>query len=182
MGRTTARTAEFVAYVDARRGYLRRTAYLICGDWHAADDLVQTALAKLYAAWPRIHTRGAEDAYVRQTIVRAHLDERRRLWRREHPGLEGFDAAAREGVSVEDRDALLAALRRLPARQRATVVLRYWCELSVEETARDLGCTTGTVKSQTARALAQLRALLTDDEEMNGDRGPVAEPVRNADA
>lgn len=181
MGRRTARAADFAAYVDARRGYLRRTAYLVCGDWHAADDLVQTALTKLYVAWPRIHNEGAEDAYVRQTIVRAHLDEKRRPWRREHPGLEGFDAAARQGLSVEDRDALFAALRRLPFRQRATVVLRYWCELSVEETARDLGCTTGTVKSQTARALTQLRELLTDDEEITDDREPAAETLRNPD-
>lgn len=182
MGRRTARRTEFAAYVDARRGYLRRTAYLVCGDWHTADDLVQTALTKLYVAWPRIHTAGAEDAYVRQTIVRAYLDEKRRPWRREHAGLEGFDAAAHEGLSVEDRDALLTALRRLPSRQRATIVLRYWCELSVEETARDLGCTTGTVKSQTARALAQLREILADDEEITDVRERATEPVRSDDA
>lgn len=177
MRKGNARDGEFVSYVDARRNYLRRTAYLMCGDWHAADDLVQTALIKLYVAWPRIHTEGAEDAYARQIIVRTHLDERRRPWRREYPGLEGFDAAAPDGVSVEDRDALHTALRRLPSRQRATVVLRYWCGLSVEETARDLGCSPGTVKSQTARALAHLRTTLTDDEEMDDDRGPATAPA-----
>ncbi|RIQ18409.1 SigE family RNA polymerase sigma factor [Jiangella rhizosphaerae] len=159
-----ARADEFVAYVDARRPYLRRVAYLVCGDWHAAEDLVQTALIKLYAAWPRIHTDGAEDAYVRRIIVRAHLDETRRPWRRERLGLDGVDAAAPEALSLEDSDALVTALKGLPERQRATVVLRYWCGLSVEETADDLGCTTGTVKSQTARAMAGLRtALSTDD-------------------
>lgn len=164
MAKRRARTDEFVAYVDARRGYLRRVAYLVCGDWHAAEDLVQTALVKLYGAWPRIHIDGAEDAYVRRIIVRAHLDERRRPWRREKAGLDGFDRAAPEAVSLEDSDALLTAMKALPERQRATVVLRYWCELSVEETAQDLGCSTGTVKSQTARAVASLRKALSADE------------------
>lgn len=178
-GRDT-RAAEFADYVDARRGYLRRTAYLMCGDWHTADDLVQTALIKLYVAWPRIHTDGAEDAYARKTIVRAHLDERRRPWRRERPGLLELDAAAPTGVPVEDRDALVAALRQLPYRQRATIVLRYWCGLSVEETARDLGCAPGTVKSQTARGLIHLRQLLTHDEEPSDDRESATPPVPNA--
>lgn len=175
------RAAQFVAYVDARRGYLRRMAYLICGDWHAADDLVQTALIKLYAAWPRIRTQGTEDAYVRRTIVRAHLDEKRRPWRREHPGLDGYDAAAPGDVSVEDRAALLSALRRLSARQRATVVLRYWCDLSVEETARELDCPPGTVKSHTARALAHLRVTLNNDEEMDDERARATTPARRTD-
>lgn len=156
--------ADFATYVAARRTYLRRVAYLVCGDWHAAEDLVQTALAKLYVSWPRIHDERAEDAYARRIIVRSHLDELRRPWRRETAGLEGFDAAAPQGLSLEDSDALLTALKRLPTKQRATVVLRYWCDLSVEETARDLGCTAGTVKSNTARAIASLRAaLLLDD-------------------
>ncbi|SDU72386.1 RNA polymerase sigma-70 factor, sigma-E family [Jiangella alkaliphila] len=159
-----------MTYVDARRSYLRRVAYLVCGDWHAAEDLVQTALIKLYAAWPRIHTDGAEDAYVRRIIVRAHLDEERRPWRRERIGLDGIDAAAPESLSLEDSDALVTALKALPQRQRATVVLRYWCGLSVEETADDLGCTTGTVKSQTARAMAGLRASLSTDDVTTTER------------
>ncbi|PSL02140.1 RNA polymerase sigma-70 factor (sigma-E family) [Haloactinopolyspora alba] len=164
MGTRQARSDEFTAYVDARRGHLRRVAYLVCGDWHTAEDLVQTALVKLYAAWPRIHTAGAEDAYVRRIIVRAHLDEKRRPWRRERVGLDGVDQAAPEALSLEDNDALLAALKTLPHRQRATVVLRYWCGLSVEETAEDLGCSTGTVKSQTARAMSALRAALSPED------------------
>jgi RNA polymerase sigma-70 factor (sigma-E family) len=156
--------ADFATYVAARRTYLRRVAYLVCGDWHTAEDLVQTALAKLYVAGPRINGEGTEDAYARRTIVRSHVDELRRPWRRETFGLEGFDAAAPQGLPFEDSDALLTALKRLPNRQRATVVLRYWCDLSVEETAHDLGCTAGTVKSNTARAIASLRAaLLLDD-------------------
>ena len=153
-----------MAYVDARRGHLRRVAYLVCGDWHTAEDLLQTALAKLYVAWPRITSEGAEDAYVRRIIVRAHLDEKRRPWRREQVGLDGFDAAAPEPPSIEDADALMTALKTLPERQRATVVLRYWCGLSVDETARDLDCSAGTVKSQTARAMANLRTALSFDD------------------
>lgn len=156
------RADEFVAYVDGRREYLRRTAYLVCGDWHSADDLVQTALVKLYIAWPKIHRQGAEDAYARRIIVRSYLDEKRRPWRRESVGLNGFDLAAPDTTRVEDRDVLLEALAHLPTRQRATVVLRFWCDLTIEETAQELGCTTGTVKSQTARALQKLRATLSD--------------------
>ncbi|HEX5994207.1 MAG TPA: sigma-70 family RNA polymerase sigma factor, partial [Jiangellales bacterium] len=134
------RADEFVTFVAARRRYLRRTAYLVCGDWHLADDLVQTALVKLYAAWPRIRREGAEEAYARRTIVRVYLDERRRPWRRERIGLDGVDPVQRAGLSYEDSDALIAALRALPARQRATIVLRYWCGLSVDEAAAELGC------------------------------------------
>lgn len=170
--RRQARADGFVAYVDARRSYLRRVAYLVCGDWHAAEDLVQTALIKLYAAWPRIHTDGAEDAYVRRIIVRAHLDERRRPWRRERIGLDGVDAVEPESLSFEDNDALLTALKGLPQGQRTTVVLRYWVGLSVEETADDLGCSTGTVKSQTSRAMAGLRSSLSTDDVTTTERRP----------
>ena len=155
---------DFVTYASLRRRYLRRMAYLMCGDWHLADDLVQTALTKLYVAWPRIHTDGAHDAYARRIIVRAHLDETRRPWRREHVGLDGFDQAAAVGVSIEDGDALLTALKTLPDRQRATIVLRFWCGLSVEEAAIEMGCSQGTVKSQTSRAIASLRNTLSVDD------------------
>jgi RNA polymerase sigma-70 factor (sigma-E family) len=161
VGGDEARTDEFVAYVSARRAYLRRTAYLVCGDWHLAEDLVQTALVKLYRAWPRIHKDGAEDAYARRVVVRAFLDEQRRPWRHESAGLAGIEVAAPTSLSFEDSEALLGALKALPERQRATIVLRFWCGLSVRETAADLGCSTGTVKSQTARAVQSLRTLLS---------------------
>lgn len=164
MWTNNGRADEFVTFVAARRRYLRRTAYLVCGDWHLADDLVQTALVKLYAAWPRIRREGAEEAYARRTIVRVYLDERRRPWRRERIGLDGVDPVQRAGLSYEDSDALIAALRALPVRQRATIVLRYWCGLSVDEAAAELGCSAGTVKSQTARAMASLRGLLSSDD------------------
>jgi RNA polymerase sigma-70 factor (sigma-E family) len=160
MARGPDREAEFTAYVAARRPHLRRTAFLICGDWHAAEDLVQTALAKLYVAWPRLRSDVSPEAYVRRTLVRAHIDETRRPWRREAATADAPDQAAEQGVTVEDHDALLRALAALPTGQRHAVVLRHWLGLSVDETADDLGCSVGTVKSQTARAVTRLREAL----------------------
>ena len=155
------RDATFSEFVLARQTHLRRIAYAICGDWHRADDILQTALVKLYAAWPRVQRNGREEAYVRQIIVRANVDEHRRPWRRERPGLDGFDGAAREPLPVEDRSALFEALQQLPPMQRRTVVLRHWLGLSVEETATELGISTGTVKSHSSRALERLQEVLS---------------------
>lgn len=157
----SGRDAEFTAFVAARRAHLRRTAYLLCGDWHQAEDLVQTAMVKLYVVWPRVRKDGSADAYARKILVRAHVDETRRPWRRERSASHLADSAAPGTLGVEDRDALLAALAELPAGQRSAVVLRHWLGLSVEEAA-DMGCSTGTVKSQTARAVSRLREALTD--------------------
>ncbi len=161
MGSTSEREAEFTAYVAARRAHLRRTAFLLCGDWHAAEDLVQITLAKLYAAWPRLRDASPE-GYARQTLVRVHIDETRRPWRRETSALYLPERAADERLSVEDRESLLTALAGLPSGQRRAVVLRYWLGLSVEETAQDLRCSIGTVKSQTSRAVARLREALEE--------------------
>jgi RNA polymerase sigma-70 factor (sigma-E family) len=138
-------------------------AYALCGDWHTAEDIVQTALARLYVAWPRVRQAAAEDAYVRQTILRASIDETRRPWRRERAGLDGFDHPAAPGVDPGDRRDLVAALQRLPEMQRRTVVLRHWLGLSVAETARDLRISEGTVKSHTSRALERLHTLMTEE-------------------
>lgn len=158
------RRAEFTAFVVARRRHLRHIAYGLCGDWDAADDLVQTALAKLYVAWPRVHRRGAEEAYARQILVRAAIDESRRPWRRESPGLDGFDHPARTGSDAGDRQDLIAALGCLPMMQRKTVLLRHWLGLSVTETAVELGISEGTVKSHTSRALERLHDLMSTEE------------------
>ncbi|MGC4756751.1 SigE family RNA polymerase sigma factor [Micromonospora trifolii] len=151
-------------YVGARLEPLRRTAYLLCGDWHTADDLVSTALVKLLRHWPRVSVMDNPDAYVRRTLLRVWLDERRRPWRREAAWAEVPDhpvaAVATEGAA--DRLTILALLAELPPRRRAVLVLRYFCDLSVEETARELGCTAGTVKSQSARAIEALRGRLVD--------------------
>jgi RNA polymerase sigma-70 factor (sigma-E family) len=159
-GGTDERDAAYVEYVAARQTHLRRIAYAICGDWHRADDVLQTALTKLYLAWPRLRDDTSPDAYVRRIIVRADIDERRRPWRRERPGLAGHDAAARPGLPVEERSALFEALQALPPMQRRTVVLRYWLGLSVQETARELGISEGTVKSHASRGLASLQRVL----------------------
>jgi RNA polymerase sigma-70 factor (sigma-E family) len=154
--------AAFRAFAHSSRSGLRRTAYLMCGDWHQADDLVQTALTKLYVAWRRVRNHEAPDAYVRQILTRCFLDDRRRPWRRESPVDAIDDRALPDGRSEESVLDLRSALAELPARQRATVVLRFWADASVTETALALGCSEGTVKSQTARAITTLRSLLAD--------------------
>lgn len=160
--RRSDREAAYTQFVSARQAHLRRVAYAVCGDWHQADDLLQTALVKLYVAWPRIRRDGGEEAYVRQIIVRANVDELRRPWRRERAGLEGEDRPAPAGLPPEERSALFEALHGLPVMQRKVVVLRHWLGLSVEETARELGISTGTVKSHSSRGLEKLRGVLAE--------------------
>lgn len=154
--------AEFSVYVAARRDAVRRTAYLLCGDWHQADDLAQTAFVKLHGAWGRIRDRGALDAYVRSTLVRATVDESRRPWRREKAVDAVPDVPALSDIAstVTDREIVRAALACVPPRQRAVLVMRYFEGLDVAETASALKCSQGTVKSQTARGLAALKAAL----------------------
>ena len=153
--------ASYVEFVTARRDHLRRVAYALCGDWHRADDLVQTALVKLYVAWPRIHRDGREEAYVRTIIVRANIDEHRRPWHREQPGLPERDVPAREPLPTEERSALFDALQALPLMQRKVVVLRHWLGLSVAETAQELRISQGTVKSHSSRGLEKLHEALS---------------------
>ncbi|WNV86414.1 SigE family RNA polymerase sigma factor [Umezawaea sp. Da 62-37] len=150
--------AEYRDYVTARMDVLRRTAYLLCRDWHLADDLVSITITKLYRHWLRAKGMDHLDAYVRRVLFRTWLDEKERPWRREEPAGEMPDVASAAAAGIEDRDGLLDLLAALPPRQRASVVLRMYCDLSVESTAEILGCSTGTVKSHTARGLAVLRA------------------------
>jgi RNA polymerase sigma-70 factor (sigma-E family) len=154
--------SEFTEYVAGRSAALGRTAHLLCGDWHKAEDLVQSVLVRLYAVWPRLRDRNAIDAYVRKMLVRAYLNERRRPWRREQPTDEAPEVEASDGFGgVESRMVLLGALAALPPRQRAVVVLRYWEDYSLEDAAVALGVSVGTVKSQAARGLTALRERLT---------------------
>jgi len=155
--------AAFRSFAAMRRPSLRRTAFLLCGDWHQADDLVQAALVKLYVAWPRLRDSELPDAYTHRILVRCYLDERRRPWRRESP-VETLDDDAAMTRPTDDLLDLRAALARLPRRQRATLLLRYWLDASVAQTADALDCSEGTVKSQTARALTTLRGLLDDQQ------------------
>lgn len=155
------RDEEFTAYVAARTRLLRRSAYLLCGDWHRAEDLTQSALTKVYLAWPKVRRADNVDGYVRTVLVRTYLDEERRRWRRERPTGESLDGIGPDpAVAADQRLDLLAALATLPPKQRAAVVLRCWEDLPIAEVARALDCGEGTVKSQTSRGLAALRALL----------------------
>jgi len=156
---SSADEGAFRAFAFTRRPYLRRTAFLLCGDWHQADDLVQTALVKLYVAWPRIRANAAPDAYAQRTLMRCFLDDRRRPWRRESP-VEDIGLGAAAVRAEDDLLDLGSALAHLPRRQRATLLARFWLDLSVAQTAEALDCSEGTVKSQTARALTTLRELL----------------------
>ncbi|MFC5265873.1 SigE family RNA polymerase sigma factor [Kribbella qitaiheensis] len=156
----------FREFVSSRRPALLRTAYLLCGDWHRAEDVVSTAIVKLYVAWRRVACADNPDAYARQVVVRTWLDEARRPWRRELPvemlpdrPLDHTDTAADATVRRADLRLLLA---KMPARQRAVLVLRFYDDLSVERTAEILGCTRGAVMTLTSRALETIRGLLPD--------------------
>jgi RNA polymerase sigma-70 factor (sigma-E family) len=157
-----AHDADYVEFVEARQGVLRRIAYAVCRDDARAEDVLQEALVKLYLAWPRVNGTGREEAYARRIIVNADLDQRRRPWHRRRSGVqvELLDTPARDGATTEDRLELVAEMRRLPAMQRRTVVLRYWLGFSVEDTARELSISEGTVKSHASRGLATLRARM----------------------
>jgi RNA polymerase sigma-70 factor (sigma-E family) len=146
---------------------LRRSAYLLCGDWHLAEDLVQAALIKVHRAWPRVVRTDRPVSYARKTLLRCWLDERRRPWRRAErraePVPDGVDQHADPAGAAERDDLrgeLFRALSAIPPRQRAVLVLRFFESLSVAETAEALGCSEGTVKSQTARGLAAMKAAL----------------------
>jgi len=148
-------------YVAANLDRLRRTAYLLCGDWHLADDLTSTVLVKLLRHWKRASEMEHLDAYTRRMLMSAWLDERRRPWRRESFTDRLPDRPA-AGADTDQRLDVISLLARLPPRRRAVLVLRYFCDLSVEETAQALGCSEGTVKSHAARALESLRAGLKE--------------------
>ena len=155
----------YVEFVTVRQGALRRIAYAVCRDDARAEDVLQEALVKLYLAWPRVQGTGREEAYARKIIVNADLDQRRRPWHRRRSAvpLELLDRPARTGAAPEEQMELVAELRRLPPMQRRTIVLRHWLGCSVEETARELGISEGTVKSHSSRGLATLRARLGDE-------------------
>ena len=156
------RDSEFVAFVEEAGAALRRTAFLVSGDRHRAEDVVQDVLYKLYLAWPRVQRVGNPVAYARRMVVNQAYDGRRRPWRREVMIADVPDRAVADDFTAghADRDEVLDALRSLGPRQRACVVLRYYEDLSVEQTAELLGCSEGTVKSQAARGLDTLRRAI----------------------
>ena len=154
---------DYVEYVSARVPALRKLAFTLTGDGHRADDLVQQTITTLYVKWSRARKAENLDGYVRTMLVRSFVDERRLAWAkvrlfREAPEPPPFEPDG----AVEDREVLRAALKRVPRRQRAVLVLRFFYDLPVEEVATILGCTGGTVKSNTSRGLATLRTLLDE--------------------
>jgi RNA polymerase sigma-70 factor (sigma-E family) len=145
--------AEFDAFVAATSPRLVRTAYLLVHDRQLAEDLLQTALTKAWFAWRRIE--GNPEPYVRRVMVTTAVSWWRRRWTREMPS-DRLPERAGPGSEAPDQD-MWQALGRLPARQRAVVVLRFYEDLTEADTAELLGCSVGTVKSQCSKALAKLR-------------------------
>ena len=177
--------AAYTEYVTAKTPWLRWVAFLLCQDWHRADDLLQTTAAKLYATWPRASRVENLDGYTRKILINTFLAEQRSLWWKRvlvHGDGETPDAP----VAQPDVDAALdlrAALLTLTAKQRTVLVLRYYDDLSVAETADTLRCSTGNVKKQTSVALAALRKALgvaasaePDDSADSADSAEPADP------
>jgi RNA polymerase sigma-70 factor (sigma-E family) len=161
----SSRSEEFREFVRDRASPLHQSAYLLCGDWHIAHDIVQETLVKAYQRWRRVQQADSPDAYVRGIL----LNEVRDRWRRREKAVSVARFTAEPAVpdatdDIARRDGLLQALLELPLQQRATVVLRYLEDMTQGETAELLGCSEGTVKSQSSRALTTLRKFLTRTE------------------
>ncbi|TAM91934.1 MAG: SigE family RNA polymerase sigma factor [Jatrophihabitans sp.] len=147
--------AAFSTFVRANGATLLHAARLLTGDHHRAEDLVQAALTKLYLRWGRVD---APLAYTRRVLVTTHLDASRRRWGGERPSEVIPETAVDDGSGrADDRDELRRLLRDLEPRERAVIVLRYYCDLSEQDTATTLRIPLGTVKSTGSRALAKLR-------------------------
>ena len=152
---------DYVEYVTARLPHLKRAAYLLCGDSARADDIVQATVTKLYVHWRRASAAENLDGYVHRMLVRQFLDERSMKWSRvvltDAPPDRATDPAPDR---VEDADAVRSLLRRLPPGQRAVLVLRFLCDMSIDDTAMVLRCSAGSVKAQTSRGLESLREFM----------------------
>jgi len=157
----------FDAFVVARMGALLSYAHLLTGNRHAAEDVVQSALARTAVAWAGVRDKDNPEGYVRQAVVNEYLNTRRarRFFERPSADLPEEVATDNAFADADERDAMWAALRRLPPGQRAVVVLRYYEDLSELEIARVLGIAPGTVKSQAAKAMAHLREQFADRED-----------------
>lgn len=159
------RNEEFQSFVVGRWPRLMRTAFLLTGEQHAAEDLVQSTLEQVYVAWRRVGAADDPEAYVRRVMINAHARRHRRRLReflapKDDSGLVRERADTGDRIAqADDRGALLTALAQLPPRQRAAVVLRYWEDLTETQAAEAMGCSVGTVKSNTAKGIAKLRAI-----------------------
>jgi RNA polymerase sigma-70 factor (sigma-E family) len=150
----------------ASQGHLRRSAYLLCGDWHFAEDLVQIAFDRIYRHWNRVRAADNPGAYARQIVYRCFLDSKKKQL--DTVPLEYLPERASPAEPTETRLAVLDALKQLPPRTRAVVVLRYWEDLSVEQTAGILNISQGSVKSMASRGLGLLREPLSGFAETSG--------------
>ncbi|WP_243709540.1 SigE family RNA polymerase sigma factor [Micromonospora sp. 15K316] len=170
---------EFREFVAARSAALLRTAYLLAGDWATAEDLLQTALTKTYLAWRRLGGIEAVEPYARRVLVNTSTSWWRRRWHGERPTEVLPEQAGADEIQRQlDRDLLWRHLRALPNRQRAVLVLRFYEDMSEAQTAALLGISAGTVKSQTARALATLRRRLGAEAALDLAAERTAEPAR----
>lgn len=151
---------EYLTYVTARTIWLRRVAYLLTQDWHSADELVQATITRLYTQWRRVRRADEIDAYVRRMLVNGFLEERRSRWGIRLQRWAAPPDTAAEPPDIDTVVTVRAALAGVPPRQRAVLVLRYYCDLSIADTAAALGCSEGTVKSLTFHGLSALRRLL----------------------
>jgi RNA polymerase sigma-70 factor (sigma-E family) len=151
---------DYTEYVTAALPWLRRTAYLLCGDVHGADDVVQVAITRLYTSWRKARAADDLDAYVRAILVRTFLNERRRPWSRVRLFDRVDELRTVANPDFETQEEVRVALMRLTPGQRAVLVLRFLSDLPVAEVARALRCSEGTVKSQTSAGLTALRAQL----------------------
>lgn len=151
---------EFDAFVRSSFARLTRTGYLLCGDWHKAEDAAQTALLRLHKRWARMGS--GREAYARRAVVTILIDKSRRPWRRESPQDDIRDGTVADwSGTVDDRDQLTRALSQLTPRRRTCVVMRFYLDASVADTAEALGCSEGKVKRMTSEALHALRDILT---------------------
>jgi RNA polymerase sigma-70 factor (sigma-E family) len=172
--RVRATDDEFAEFAAAASGRLRRVAFMLCGDWHTAEDLAQTALAKVYVSWRKIKRRDAAQAYAARILLNVYLADKRTKRAGELLFSEPPDGLA-PVPAADTRIVVLDALATLPPKSRAVVVLRYYEDLSVDQVAGLLGCSAGNVKSQTARALDKLRPLLGELAPLAG-RSPEPNP------
>ncbi|MFF3331156.1 SigE family RNA polymerase sigma factor [Streptomyces sp. NPDC002888] len=163
--RKQARDEEFQAFVIGRWPRLMRTAFLLTGEQHAAEDLVQSTLEQVYVAWRRVGSADDPEAYVRRVMINAHARKHRRrlkefLAPKDDSGISYEVPDTGDRISqADDRNTLLGALAQLPPRQRQAVVLRYWEDLTETQTAEAMGCSVGAVKSNAAKGIAKLRAI-----------------------
>jgi len=158
--RSTRRDEEYTEFVAARLQTLRRIAHLLCADWHHADDLVQVTITRLYVHWHRVRVMDHAEGYARTILVREFLRQRQSGWARRVSLTDEVPDWLAAGSDHDDAIDVNAALAELPPRQRATLVLRFYCDQTVDEVAEVLGCSIGTVKSQTSKGLGSLRLAL----------------------